>query len=231
MLRFFLPCTIACSAAVLVLLIRRRARRSVLPNFDIRVDRSDQLTVKHGLAPCIFAEAGPGTLPLWVADMDLPCCPRICAAMRERCDHPTFGYTYQPEELWRAVGRWLVEHQGWQVAPPPSSFVFSASAVSSFVSLVRAFTAVGDSVLVMTPLYAPLQDAVAGEGRKLVRCPLRLDADGRYHMDVEGRLDEALRADGGAALLLLCNPQNPSGRMWGADELRRLAAACARHGV
>ena len=51
----------------------------------------------------IFSDAAPDALALWVADMDLPCCPRICAALRERCDHPTFGYTYQPQELWEVT--------------------------------------------------------------------------------------------------------------------------------
>jgi cystathionine beta-lyase len=32
-------------------------------------------------------------------------------------------------------------------------------------------------------------------------------------------------------LLILCNPHNPSGRVWTKDELQRLLTICAKHKV
>ncbi len=89
----------------------------------------------------------------------------------------------------------------------------------------------GDGVLVMTPLYAPLQAAVTGVGRRLVRHPLRAAAaTGELELDFSSRLLPTL-ASGEVAALLLCNPHNPTGRVWRGTELAQIARACARHGV
>eukprot|EP00966_Prymnesium_polylepis_P140182 3238148-Prymnesium_polylepis.1 len=161
--------------------------------------------------------------------MDLPCCESIRRALAKRCEHPTFGYTFLPSETWAHVARWLAEQQGWDGAPlDANNFVFSSSAVTSFYNLLCAFTAPGEDVLVFTPLYGPLQAAVEGCKRTLVRHPLALDADrAAYRIDMAA-LEAALPS---TRLVLLCNPQNPSGRAWSADELRGVAEACARHGV
>ena len=70
--------------------------------------------MKHDLAAVVYGAAARGAAPLWLADMDLPCCPSIRAAVRERAALPTFGYTYQPQEIWARVqasasGPWLCE--------------------------------------------------------------------------------------------------------------------------
>ena len=94
--------------------------------------------------------------------MDLPICPHIQTAILERAAHPIFGYTIQPAAMWAAASAWLRAHHGWDVAP--DAFVFSATVVSSFCNLLHLLTAPGDAVLVMTPLYAPLQASVEGCG-------------------------------------------------------------------
>jgi cystathionine beta-lyase len=211
-----------------LLALARRRRR------DMAVDRSaDSLyTVKYGRAPAVFGEeaVSAGALPLWVADMELACPAHVCEALARRCEHRTFGYTYQPELIWQRVRTWMVQRQGWTRPPPPEAFVFSASVVTSFANVLEALTEPGDGVLVMTPLYAPLQDAVRGTGRRLERLSLSPGASGHLELDVPSRL-EPLLAAGRIRLLLLCNPHNPTGRVWSRAELGALAAACARHGV
>ena len=122
----------------------RLARGTV--DFDEAVDRSAVWTVKHGLAPVIHGEAAAGALKLWVADMDFPCCPAIRGALEARARHPTYGYTYQPRELWEAVAAWLRERHAWDVEP--SSLFFAPSVVTSFATAVRSYTQPGDRVLV-----------------------------------------------------------------------------------
>jgi cystathionine beta-lyase len=195
---------------------RRRCRREPW-DFEALPDRSGVHTVKHVLPAALYGEAADGALNMWVADMELPCCGRIQRAIEERARHGTFGYTLQPREAWEAAGRWLVEKQGWQAAPDPSSFVFSASVVTSFVMVLEALTAPGDRVVVMTPLYGPLQRAVRATGRELVAHTLRPDATAAGRQGRQGRqgrlalelprLEASLQ---GAALLLLCSPHNPT---------------------
>jgi len=208
--------------------------------FDGGSDRSSLWTVKHDLAAAMHGEAAKDALKLWLADMDLPCCDAIRSAIEARARRDTFGYTFQPPEMWQAVVRWLSEEHAWSVQP--ESLVFAPSCVTSFATATRAFTAPGDRVLVMTPLYGPVQHAVTGLGRELVRFPLREGADSgsgggtggaaagtrELQMDLESRLGLLLPT---VRLVLLCSPHNPSGRVWRTPELVALAAACARHGV
>lgn len=211
----------------------------VSASFDTPVDRSAVFTVKHGMAAALHGEAAEGALKLWLADMDLPGCDAIRAALERRARHPTYGYTYQPPQMWDAVSRWLREQYHWAV--PPDSLVFAPSVVTGFATALAAYTRPGDRVLLMTPLYEPLQAAVTGLGRVLVRFPLREGGVGgaagegpageeqrELQLDLCGRLEPLLPT---VKLLLLCSPHNPAGRVWRRHELVSLAAACARHGV
>ena len=90
---------------------------------------------------------------------------------------------------------------------------------------VDAFTAPGDAVVLMTPVYHAFARVIRAAGRSVTECPLAL-VDGRYQMDFdawEGRLT------GREKMLILCSPHNPGGRVWTLDELRAVAAFCDRH--
>ena len=146
--------------------------------FDTSLDaeREALYRVKQGLMPLIYGPSAKGALALWVADMDLPCCERIRLALSKRCEHPTFGYTYLPSVAWAHTARWLTEHQGWTASLDDSNFIFATSVVTAFYNLIHVFTAPADKVLVFTPLYGPLQEAIVGCKRTLVRLPLTLEA-------------------------------------------------------
>lgn len=221
-------CVAALGATLLLVHLWRQRRRRPRFDFDRPLDRSHVHTVKHVLPVFMHGEAAAEALNMWVADMELPCCGRIRRAIMDRAQHPTFGYTIQPREIWSLVGKWMVERQGHPSAPDPDSFVFSASVVTSFWNVLEACTAPGDRVLLMTPLYAPLQEAVRSSGRVLVPHVLQLSQErGRYEIDLK-RLETDLQ---GVSLLLLCSPHNPSGTVWRRWELAAVASACARHGV
>mmetsp|Transcript_31733 Transcript_31733/g.80158 ORF Transcript_31733/g.80158 Transcript_31733/m.80158 type:complete len:446 (-) Transcript_31733:35-1372(-) len=187
-------------------------------------DRAAVFAVKHGLRAIIFGERASTAIPLWIADMDLPCALEITEALQRRMTHPTFGYTYQPSEMWAAVQQWLLEEHSWQVSS--DAFVFCAGVVTSAAATLWAYTSPGDCVLVMTPLYEPLQKLVEGAQRRLRKHELLLER-GQYVIEND-RLLQDLR---GCKMLLFCNPHNPGGRAWEPSELRAVAELCHREGV
>ena len=188
-------------------------------------ERGNFFTVKWAFCP-------DQVLPLWVADMDLPTAPSIQSAIAERAQHPTFGYTIQPTELWRRVARWWDQRHGWR-GLEPEDFVFTSNLISSTVIGLRAFTQRGDVVVALLPLYHPLQEAVTGSGRKLVRVFLKLvrraSPEQRYDIDFDAL--RAAIADHQAKLLLWCSPHNPGGRVWTRGELRRVVDLAREHDV
>merc|ERR1711988_822059 len=158
--------------------------------------------------------------------MDFPVCPRVASALQRRAKHPSFGYTYQPEALWKAVADWYSEHHQWSIEV--TSFVFSPSAVASASFCVRAFSEPNDSVMVMTPLYGPLQKAVTQEGRRLVRHSLQ-SKEHVYTINFESFEEDIVRER--VRLLILCNPHNPGSRVWSKTELLRVVGICRQHQV
>lgn len=195
--------------------------------FDRPVPRDGIFSVKHGLKEVIYGAKAKDAVPLSVADMDLPCAPEITEALRRRLANPTLGYTYQPSEMWEAVVTWLNREHKWQVEM--EGLVFAPSVVTAAAAAIWALTEPGDAVLVMTPLYGPLQKVVEGAGRGLAQHRLRTDAQGRYTLDLQ-RLAADLRQER-VKVLLFCNPHNPSGRCWSPPELRCIAGVCFAVGV
>lgn len=196
-----------------------------VPNFDVVVDRKSVWSEKHDK---VSRGATADAIPMGVADLDFPCCSKIQQALMERCRHPTFGYTTVPRELRSAAATWLLQQHGWIV--DPDAFVFSASAVASYVACLRAFSSAGDGVLIMTPLYAPLQDAISREGRQPIRHKLRADG-GVYRFDLT-TLRAQLRDRGSRVrIVVLCNPHNPGGTVWTREDLTGLGALCKEFGV
>src|SRR5690606_27067810 len=91
------------------------------------------------------------------------------------------------------------------------------------------FTAPGDGVVLMTPVYHAFARVTRAAGREVIECPLAL-RDGRYEMDFDA-WDGLVAAQGRARMLMLCSPHNPGGRVWTAGELRGVADFCRRHGL
>ena len=187
--------------------------------------------VKHTLCP-------DGCLPLWVADMELGTAPSIQDAIRARTNHPTFGYTIQPDIIWRRVARWLMQRHGWS-GLRPDDFIFTPNLVSSTVNGLRAFTRQEDAVCMLLPLYRPLQDLVEKEGRKLVTLDLclrcgatpRRDGTSGYYYTVDFDALRKCFAEESIKLLIFCSPQNPSGRVWSVEELTRVVTLAREFGV
>ena len=75
---------------------------------------------------------------------------------------------------------------------------------------VDTFTEPGDSIIVNTPAYPALTGAVEKWGRILKESPLIFEG-GRFTIDFDGL--ERL-ADQGTRAYILCNPHNPTGRVW-----------------
>ena len=72
-------------------------------------------------------------------------------------------------------------------------------------------------VLTMTPAYGFFLHACEYNGVELVTSPLR-EENGRFSVDWEDL--ETKAADPDVKLLMLCNPHNPTGRIWTEEELR-----------
>ncbi len=159
-------------------------------------------------------------LPLWVADMDFPIAEPIRRVLRFAVERSDVGYPIHPAptpipDLTAARMKRL---HGWSVAPERVEVL--SDVVQGMYTAVYQFSEPGDGVVVQTPIYPPFVGSVAKQGRRLDENPLAL-GEGGYTID----LDQLRRTtDARTRVLLLCNPHNPTGRVFRREELEALAA-------
>ncbi len=167
----------------------------------------------------------PEILPAWVAEMDFPLAAPIERLLRDSVDRWDIGYPIAPVDtgLREAFAERMADRFDW-VIDPTRVEILSEVVQGLYIGLM-AYAGEGDGAIVQTPIYAPFLGAVAETGRRLDENRL-LAGDDRWEIDWEGLeacVDERTR------VFLLCNPHNPSGRVFGRPELERIAEAALRH--
>lgn len=186
-------------------------------DFDTLPDRSGTWSLKWDRF------AGRDVIPMWVADMDFRSAPAVVDALRARVEHGVFGYVEPGPELTGAIIDRLEANHGWR--PDPSWFIWLPGLVSGLNIVARAIGEPGDDVLTAVPVYPPFLSAPVWSDRGCVRVPLDC-VDGVWRFP-PAALEAAITPR--SRLLLLCNPHNPVGRAWTAEELGALAEVCLRH--
>ncbi len=194
-------------------------------DFDKIIDRRHTNCVKHdGMAEFFGRD---DLIPLWVADMDFEVCPAITEALRQRLEHPVFGYAVTPDSYWQSIIDWSESRHGLMVTKEEITFV--PGIVRGLAMALLALTEKGDKVIIQQPVYHPFRHIIEGNGRKVVNNPLRIAPDGSAKMDIA--LLERQIVEEQAKMLILCNPHNPGGFVWSRETLASVAEVCARHGV
>ena len=186
-------------------------------NFDECPSRQGTESVKWDLYP--------GTLPMWVADMDFRIAPEIQQALQKRLDHGVFGYELLPDSYFEVMGRWFSSRHGWE-GIGRENIVPTTGVIAAYSAAIKAMTQPGDKVMVMTPCYNAFFPAIRNNKCLQQDCPLQYDGK---HFIVDWDLFEKLAAD--CRVLLLCNPHNPVGRVWTREELLLMAEICRRNNV
>lgn len=165
-------------------------------------------------------------LPMWVADMDFAAAPCIRRALEARVAHGVFGYNIIPDAWADAYINWWQRRHGFTMQR--DWLVFCTGVVPALSSAVRKLTTAAEKVLIQTPVYNIFFNSILNNGRQVLQAPLPY-AEGAYSVDWANL--EAKLADPQTTLMFLCNPHNPTGHIWSREELARLGALCAAHGV
>lgn len=193
------------------------------PNFDERIDRRGTHSAKWDMMEPIYGVPAADGISMWVADMDFrpPAC--VQAAVEAMANHGLYGYFGDDRSNRDAIRWWMKTRHGWDAEP--EAILTTHGLVNGTALCVDAYTQPGDGVVLMTPVYHAFARVIQAAGRRVVECPLAIE-DGRYVLDIAGW--DALMT-GAERMLILCSPHNPGGRVWSGDELRAIAAFCARH--
>ena len=163
-------------------------------------------------------------LPMWVADMDFKVAPAIEKAILKRANHPVYGYTIVPDELFDAYINWWDRRYGLVMSR--EDMAYSMGVMPSISSMIRCLTDVGDEILIQSPVYHVFFYVIEDNNRKVLENELVYE-DGKYCIDFDD-LDEKLSR---VKMMILCNPHNPIGKIWSKDDLNRIGELCRKHDV
>jgi cysteine-S-conjugate beta-lyase len=171
---------------------------------------------------------GPDVIPAWVAEMDFSVAAPIQSAVERIVRDGDYGYPLRDgQRADRAVAHAFVHRMksrfGWDVSPDLVLPV--ADLVQGTYAPILAFSDPGDGVILQTPNYPPFRDAIQTTERKLLPLPMRNQGD-RYGFDID-ELTSLLARD--TRIFVLCNPQNPTGRVFSRDELLALGQFAILH--
>ena len=189
-------------------------------NFDELVERRGTNCVKWDESP------SADVIPLWVADMDFRVAPAIQKALQQRVEHGVFGYNIVPESYYEAVISWFHRRHQWEIKR--HWILYTTAVVPAMSCVIKALTMPGEKVLILSPAYNCFFSSIKNNGCEVLESPLKPIGD-TFEVDF---IDfEAKCADEKTTLFLLCNPHNPSGRVWTREELQRMYDICQKHGV
>ncbi len=194
-------------------------------DFQTLVDRSNQGSLRNAITDPRLLAAGLPSLS--AAEMDFQTAPCVIEALEKRIRTGIYGFALCDDPYRAAVARWMRLMRGWEISPewvtPALGTIFSLSIA------IRAFTKPGNRVLIQRPVYDRYDQAILRNGRIPLSNSLQLQQDGSYQMDFSDLEQKMALPD--VCLMVLCNPQNPTGTVWKKDELEKIAELANRYGV
>ena len=189
--------------------------------FDVFVERRGTACVKYDESPV------EDVIPLWVADMDFKAAPAIQEAVRRRAEHGVFGYSIVTDEYYDAVINWFQRRHAWTIRR--EEILYTTGVVPAMSVAIKALTMPGEKVLILSPDYNCFFSSIRNNGCEVLESPLTWRETCGWAVDFADF--EAKCADEKTTVFLLCNPHNPTGRVWTKDELERMNDICMKHGV
>lgn len=187
----------------------------------------DELVERRGTNCVKWDESlSPDVIPLWVADMDFRVAPAIQKALQQRVEHGVFGYNIVPESYYEAVISWFRRRHQWEIQR--QWILYTTAVVPAMSCVIKALTMPGEKVLILSPAYNCFFSSIRNNGCEVFESPLKAEGD---TFEIDWQDFEAKCADEKTTLFLLCNPHNPSGRVWTREELQRMYDICHQYGV
>ena len=192
-------------------------------HFNQLIDRRGTNCSKWDVLETKFDVPMEDGLAMWTADSDYAAAPCVIKALQESVDHGVFGYFNEPSAYHAAIQWWMKERHNWDI---DTDWILTAQGLGNAIALsLDVWSEPGDRIVTFNPAYHEFEFKIRRADRVPVQCPLKREGD-VYHLDLETAQD---MLDGTEKILIFCSPQNPSGRVWTADELKSVGEFAERN--
>lgn len=157
----------------------------------------------------------------WVADMDFGIAPAIKSAMEEMIRDEEFGYpAWEIDPVISAFENRMKHHYNWEPIPERTKVLSDLIQVLQIV--LHHSTKPGDGIAIHVPAYNNFLVNIEEMNRRIVPLQMEFGEDG-WECD-NTNLAARLKAEG-VTMIIVINPQNPTGRVFTRKELEELADA------
>ena len=187
-------------------------------DFDEIIDRRNKNFLKWNVKE--------NELPMWVADMDFKSSPSIIEGIKKKAEDGIFGYGNICDEWYSAYIKWWERRHDVNIKK--EWLIFSNGVVPSISSIIRKLSSPGENVLLQTPVYNIFFNCVLNNGRNVIENKL-IYKKNNYFIDWDD-LEKKLK-DKQTAMMILCNPHNPIGKIWSGKDLMKIGELCEKYNV
>jgi cystathionine beta-lyase len=160
------------------------------------------------------------------AEMDFATAPIITQTLADFSKRGIYGFTLADEAFRVAICHWMESVRAFDVTA--EEIVPTLGTIFALGTAMRAFTHQGDGVIVQHPSYYRYDVNIRDNGRIVISDPL-IEKDGVYTIDFTHL--ETLMSEPKNKLLVLCNPHNPTGKVFAPEDLLHIASLANRYGV
>lgn len=198
---------------------------SIKYDFDTIIDRKSQNSKKWNDWTCLGRpHIDPDVLPMWIADMDFHCEPRILQALKQPTDWGIIGYDALKNNFYDSFMEWQYKKNNWHTEK--EWFVPTPGVVPGIATAIKALTQEHDKILIQPPVYPPFFKVITLNNRTLVENNL-IYTGTRYEIDFPD-FEQKIKD---CRMMILCSPHNPVGRVWTQAELEKIVTLCIKHNV
>ena len=167
----------------------------------------------------------PNIIPLTVADMDFKSSPEIIKSLVRFAEMGIYGYTNPSPKYLDLSQQWMRKQYNYEVEK--DWIVFCPRIIQAISLVIQNFTKENDNIMIMTPLYSPIQNAIKVNNRKIKENKLIYE-EGSYRIDFED-MERSLKL--GVKILIIVSPHNPTGKVLSKEEIERIIYLCKKYDV
>ena len=160
------------------------------------------------------------------AEFEFATCPAYVKGVVEAAQKGVFGYTLVRDGYRNAVAWWLKEMREYDI--DPMWIVPTQGTIFSLATSIRLFTKPEENIIVLAPNYNRYNQAAARLYRGTTTVEMKA-YQSSYSVDWEAL--ESAMANPINKLLVICNPNNPTGHIYAKEELEKIAALSAKYQV
>ncbi len=170
----------------------------------------------------------PDVVKLWIGEGDLPTPPFITEAAHKAMleGHTRYTYSRGIPALHAALARYHARHWGVEVAP--ERFAVTAGGMNAIMQAIQALVDPGEEVLIPSPAWPNLGEAVRIAGGVPVAVPYRQGADGRFTLPLADILAAVTPR---TRVIVVNSPSNPTGWVMSLAEMEALRDAARERGL